>query len=126
MAMHNSNDLSVTASMVFTELRKLGISPIRCGVGLLNNESRKALLYSATSSSEGDGLSVVGWVILEGHPVLEQIYASWQTMVDYYPELEGQQLKLYYEKLLSGLSLPSTPNWKGDEKQFGHFIPFTV
>src|SRR6185312_6695884 len=34
MAMHNSNDLSVTASLVFTELRKLGVSPIRCGVGL--------------------------------------------------------------------------------------------
>ena len=50
MAMHNSNDLSATASMVFTELRKLGINPIRCGVGLLNKESRKAQLYSATSS----------------------------------------------------------------------------
>ena len=50
MAMHNSNDLSVTASMVFTELRKLGINPIRCGVGLLTKDSRKAQLYSATSS----------------------------------------------------------------------------
>jgi hypothetical protein len=49
MAMHNSNDLSVTASMVFTELRRLGINPIRCGVGLLNKESRKAQLYSATT-----------------------------------------------------------------------------
>ena len=48
MAMHNSNDLSVTASLVFTELRKLGINPIRCGVGLFNKESRKSQLYSAT------------------------------------------------------------------------------
>ena len=68
MAMHNSNDLSVTASMVFTELRKLGINPIRCGVGLLNKESRKAQLYSATSSADGDSLSLVGWVILSEHP----------------------------------------------------------
>ncbi|NKQ99560.1 hypothetical protein GUJ74_24380, partial len=36
MAMHSSSDLSVTASMFFTELRKLGINPIRGGVGLLN------------------------------------------------------------------------------------------
>jgi hypothetical protein len=33
MAMHDSNDLSETASMAFTELRKLGITPIRFGVG---------------------------------------------------------------------------------------------
>jgi hypothetical protein len=49
MAMHNSNDLSITASMVFTELRKLGINPIRCGVGLLTKETLKAQLFSATS-----------------------------------------------------------------------------
>ena len=54
MAMHNSNDLSSAASMVFTELRKLGINSIRSGVGLLNKENRKVILYSATSSEEGD------------------------------------------------------------------------
>src|SRR5260221_1759319 len=64
MAMHNSNDLSATASMVFTELRKLGINPIRCGVGLLKKDTRKAQLYSATSSSTGDSLSLAGWVLL--------------------------------------------------------------
>jgi len=53
MAMHNSNDLSSAASMVFTELRKLDIKPIRSGVGLLK-ESRleRVQLYSATTSAE--------------------------------------------------------------------------
>jgi hypothetical protein len=110
MAMHNSNDLSVTASMVFTELRKLGISPIRCGVGLLNKESRKAQLYSATVSSDGDSLSLVGWVMLSKHPVAEKIYDTWLANEDYYPELSGEQLRSYYENLLSGLPLPSVPD----------------
>src|SRR4030095_2529201 len=70
MAMHNSNDLSATASMVFSELRKLGINPILCGVGLLTKESRKAQLYAATSTAEGDSLALVGWILLQGHPVL--------------------------------------------------------
>src|SRR4029077_9143316 len=70
MAMQNRNDLSSTASMVFTELRKLGINPIRCGVGLLVKEPSKAELYSATSSTSGDGLALMGWVILSNHPVL--------------------------------------------------------
>ncbi len=126
MAMHNSNDVSAAASMVFTELRKLGIDPIRCGVGLLNKESRKALLYSATSTSNEDSLSLIGWVILSGHPVLEDIYGNWLKQEEYYPELTGTQLESYYKNLLAGLSLPSIPNWKTGEKQYGHFFPFSV
>jgi signal transduction histidine kinase len=124
MAMHSSNDLSITTSMVFTELRKLGINPIRCGVGLLNKESHKAQLYSATSSDDGDSLSLVGWVMLSGHPVLEKIYNTWLKNEEYYPELSGEQLKSYYELLLSGLSVP-VPSDTG-QKQYGTFLPFSV
>jgi len=126
MAMHNSNDLSATASLVFTELRRLGISPLRCGVGLLVKENRKAQLYSATSSTSGDSLSLVGWVELSGHTVLQNIYNSWLKNEDYFPELTGEQLKLYYEKLLSGLSLPVVPDWTKGQKQFGNFLSFSV
>ena len=126
MAMHNSNDLSVTASMVFTELRKLGINPIRCGVGLLNKESLKAQLYSATSSADGESLSLVGWVQLTGHPVLDKIYDSLVNIEEYYPVLEGgKQLRAYYKLLLAGLSVP-VPDFTDDQKQYGHFIPFSV
>ncbi|MEP7377894.1 MAG: ATP-binding protein [Chitinophagaceae bacterium] len=126
MAMHNSNDLSATASMVFTELRKLGINPIRCGVGLLTKESRRAQLYSATSSADGDSLSLVGWIILSKHPVAEKIYDTWLSNEDYYPELSGEELKSYYENLLAGLSLPSVPHWQSGQKQYGTFLPFSV
>jgi hypothetical protein len=93
---------------------------------LLNKESRKAQLYSATSTSAGDSLSLVGWVILSGHPVLENIYAAWLKNEDYYPELTGTQLKSYYENLLAGLSLPTVPNPETGEKQYGHFFSFSV
>jgi signal transduction histidine kinase len=125
ISMHNSNDLSSAASMVFTELRKLGISPIRCGVGLLSKETRKAQLYSATSSSAGDSLALIGWVILSGHPVLEKIYETWLSNEDYFPELNGEQLKSYYELLLAGLSV-SVPDWQGGQKQYGNFFNFSV
>ncbi len=125
MAMRNSNDLAVTASMVFTELRKLGISPIRCGVGLLNRESRKAQLYSATSSNDGDNLSLVGSVELSGHPVLEKIYDSWLKNEDYYPELSGEQLTSYYKFLLKGLPVP-VPDMQDIQKEYGTFLNFSV
>jgi len=127
MAMHNSNDLSVTASMVFTELRKLGINSIRCGVGLLSKETRKAQLYSATSSTDGgDSLSLIGSVDLSNHPVTEKIYESWLKNEDYFPVLSGEQLKSYYENLLSGLSLPSVPDWQDGLNEYGTFLPFSV
>ncbi len=126
MAMHNSNDLSVTASMVFTELKRLGINPIRCGVGLIDKDSHKARLYSATSSADGESLSLVGWVQLTGHPVLDKIYDSLVNIEEYYPVLEGgKQLRAYYKLLLAGLSVP-VPDFTDDQKQYGHFIPFPV
>jgi signal transduction histidine kinase len=127
MAMHSSKDLSLAASMVFTELRKIGINSIRCGVGLLSKESRKAQLYSATSSTDGgDSLSLIGWIELSNHPVSDKIYDSWLKNEDYFPELSGDQLISYYENLLSGLSLPSVPNWQDGQRQYGTFLAFSV
>jgi len=124
LAMYSSKDLSSTVSMVFTELRKLGISPLRCGVGMASKDSRKVALYSATKSDDGDGLALVGWVMLLGHPVLEKIYDSIISGEDYFPVLKGKQLKSYYQKLLSGLTLPSLPDFRPGDEQYGHFFPF--
>ena len=125
MAMHNSNDLSVTTSMIITELGKLGIKPIRCGVGIINKETHKGQLYTARFSPDGDSLSVVGWVLLEGHPVLENIYEKWVEGEDYFPELSGDSRKAYYEQLLAGLSVP-TPDFKDEQIHYGHFFSFSV
>jgi signal transduction histidine kinase len=124
MAMYNSKDLSAAASMVFTELRKLGINPLRCGVGMVSKGSEKVQLYSATTSTDGDSLSLMGWVKLSGHPVLEKILESILKLEDYFPVLKGKQLKAYYENLLSGLSLPSVPDWQTGNQQYGHFFSF--
>ena len=126
MAMRNSQDLVSTAGMVFTELRKLGISPIRCGVGLLTRDSRKAQLYSATLKTNADRPELLGWVELSGHPILTNIYDTWLKGEDFYPELAGLELKTYYEQLLSGLSVPFSPDWQSGKKEFGHFFPFTI
>jgi signal transduction histidine kinase len=122
MAMHNSNDLSVTASMVFTELRRLGINPIRSGVGLISKGSHKATLYGSTTSDQGDSLALVGWVMLEGHPVLINQYDYWARKEDYFPVLKGELLKTYYEKLSVTFSVPIE---QSDYEQYGYFLMFS-
>ncbi len=125
IAMQNSNDLSATVSMIISELRKLGITPIRCGVGIINKETHKGQLYTATTSADGDSLSVVGWVLLHGHPVLENIYQKWVEGEDYFPELTGDSMRHYYEQLLAGLSVP-LPDFKDEQKHYGHFFAISV
>ena len=122
MAMHDSNDLIATAGLVFTELRKLGINPMRCGVSLHNRENRKNLLYAATSTEEGDNLSMVGWAMLDDHPVLSEIYDSWLRGEDYFPELRGEELITYYEKIKSSFVVP--PTAQSGYEHFGYFLAF--
>ncbi|MCK5471152.1 MAG: hypothetical protein KAI99_21660, partial [Cyclobacteriaceae bacterium] len=122
MAMHNSSDLPSTASVVFTELRKLGIETMRSGISIHNKENRKILLYTATKTKDGDELSVVGWAVLDNHPVLSQIYDSWILGEDYFPELRGKLLKTYYEQIESSFKVPKE---QSETEQYGYFISFT-
>ena len=122
MAMHNSNDLTATASLVFSELRKLDIKPMRCGVGILNKNDRKALLYSAGISDQGDSLSLIGWVMLKDQVIQTEVYDRWMRNEDYFPVLKKGMLKDYYEHLKKGLNVPGdTPT----VEQYGYFIAFS-
>jgi len=123
MAMHNSNDLLETAGMVFTELRKLGIKPMRAGVGLQNKENRNVLLYSATSSNEGDSLSMVGSALLDDHPVLTNIHDTWLRGEDYFFVMSGDVLKTYYEKVTNNFNVPNQA--KAGLEHHGYFLSFS-
>lgn len=77
--MYSSTDLSATASTVFTELRKLGINPIRCGVGMMDGKSRKVALYTAIKSADGDSLGLLWWVMRLGSLRVDQGTAKSNT-----------------------------------------------
>src|SRR6185312_4261185 len=117
--------LSSAASLVFTELKKLGITAIRCGVGLFSKESPHSQLYSATISKDTDTLALIGGVHMAGHPVLEKIYNGWLNQQDYFPVLNGKELRAFYKKLSPVMNMQSIPGAGSDEKQYGHFLYFT-
>jgi signal transduction histidine kinase len=123
MAMHNSDDLIATAGVLFAEMRKLGINTFRCGVGLLTKESRKARLYSATTTNETDNLPMVGSALLDGHEVLTEMYDRWLRNEDYFPLMKGELLKAYYEKINSTFTVPTEQTEQYE--QHGYFLPFS-
>jgi hypothetical protein len=85
--------------MVFTELKKLGIKPIRSGVGIFNKDTRRLNFYSAASSSEENGLSLTGVVEISSHPLFERQYAHWQAGENLFATLNGEELRSYYQVL---------------------------
>jgi signal transduction histidine kinase len=126
MAMRSSQDLSSTAAMVFTEVRKLGISLFRAGVGIIDEEARKLQAYTSSTSAGEESLEFTGWVELTGHPVLEKVYESWQNKKDFFPVLSGEEIKTFYDRLSVGISVPYFPDWKSGKKLFGYHLILSV
>ncbi len=122
LAMYNSKDLSSTASLVFTELRKLGVNSKRCGVALLSKNSRHTQLYVATTTLDTDSLDLVGAIELSGHPSLEKQYESWLKNEDYFTVLKGEELKSYKEVIYSMLPVPYDHTY---HEEFGYYLAFS-
>ncbi|HTQ63705.1 MAG TPA: ATP-binding protein [Puia sp.] len=125
MSMYNSQDISATAGVVFAELDKLGIKPIRSGVGLVSREDRKMQLYSMASSADGKNLSLMGEIALSGHPVFDKQYEFWLRKENYFVTLKGDELRSYYDILSSKLNTRLDIGYQSNEEQFAYWIMFS-
>lgn len=109
MAMHSPDDLSETVNVFFKELKTLGIIPIRCGVGQIDEANRTTSLTTTTSSQQGESFQVIGKVKQTGHPVLDGIFDHWKLQQEYHPVLEGEDIKAYYDVMNAQIGYPDYP-----------------
>ncbi|MFZ9388542.1 MAG: ATP-binding protein [Chitinophagaceae bacterium] len=121
MAMHNSEDIAATVDVFFRELKNLGITPIRCGVGQIDKDTRTSNVSATTSSKQGDSYEVMGKLKLEGHPVLDAIFAHWENQKEYYPILKGEELTEYYRTMNPQVGFPDYP---AEAVQYGSYFYF--
>ena len=119
MAMYNTNDLSTTVSTFFKELRSLNVLPWRCGVGQLEEETKTTFLTTTSNTMNGESFEVRGTLQQEGHPVLDGIFQHWQLQKEFYPVLQGEDIRRYYEIIRPHIAYPEHPL---EEIQYGHFI----
>ena len=122
MAMHSSEDLAATIGIFYRELESFSITPRRCGVGLLDEDTRMAELSTVNTTEQGDSVEIIGKLKMEGHPVLEGIFDNWILQCEYHPVLRGNEIKEYYQLIRPQISFPEYPN---DAVQFGYFFYFT-
>ncbi len=109
MAMHSPDDLSDTVNVFFKELKTLGIIPIRCGVGQIDEATRTTSLTTTTSSQQGDSFKVIGKIKQTGHPVLDGIIENWKLQKEYHPVLQGDDIKAYYNVMNAQIGYPDYP-----------------
>ena len=121
MAMHSSEDLSATIYAFYHELELFSITPRRCGVGLLDKETRMAELSTMNTTEQGQSIEVIGKLKMIGHPVLEGVYVNWLAQEEYHPVLRGNEIKEYYQIIRPQVAFPEYPN---DAVQYGYFFFF--
>ncbi|MBL7723948.1 MAG: nuclear transport factor 2 family protein [Chitinophagaceae bacterium] len=122
MAMHSSGDLAITVDSFFGELQSLHITPRRCGVTLIDKESRIADLTVTTATEDGETKKVIAKLKLSGHPVLDGVYDHWKKQTEFHPVLQGADIKAYYQVMNPQVAFP---DFAEDEKQYGHYFFFT-
>ena len=102
MAMQNSRDIGEAIGLLFTELEKLGIVTLRCGILIIERETKSLEVWTAVSTPEGKVGQAGGRFSMTIHPMLEGAFNAWQqkeTMYTY--ELAGDELVNYFKILLA-------------------------
>ena len=121
LAMHSSEDLAITVDAFFTELKLLHVMPRRCGVTLIDEESRIADLTVTTATQGGESKKVIAKLKLSGHPVLDAVFDNWKLQQEFHPVLKGDEIKEYYKVMNPQVAFP---DFAEDEKQYGHYFFF--
>ena len=121
MAMHNSTDLSSTVNIFFKELKALGIIPMRCGVGEMQDETHTSDLVFTSADKQGELYELPGKLKHEGHPIVENIYNYWKIQKEYHPVLQGADINAYYKVIKSQMTLPDFPEYA---KHYGNYFYF--
>ncbi|HVE61233.1 MAG TPA: hypothetical protein VNA26_05410, partial [Chitinophagaceae bacterium] len=109
MAMHKSEDLHGAVKIMFEEFQKLNLDVLRCGVGILNKDSRTGSVWATSVSDSGRAIQISANESFDTHPLMMLIYQSWQKQEDLSYVLQGQDLSDYYKAMdASELKLPKS------------------
>jgi signal transduction histidine kinase len=121
MSMHRSEDLPGTINLFYHELETLSVTPRRCGVGLVDQETRISEISTVNFTGEGTSIEILGHLKLAGHPLLDALYYHWTRQEEYHPILRGNEIRDYYQLIRPQISYPDYP---GDQVQYGYFFNF--
>ena len=121
MAMHSSEELASTISTFYHEIEMLSVTPRRCGVAIMDKDTKIAELSTMNTREDGKSLVVMGHIKMEGHRILDEVFDHWLQQKEYHATLRGPEIKEYYQVLRPQIEFPDYPN---DAVQYGYYFMF--
>ena len=122
ISMRKSSELSETSTLLLQKLKELQIDPIRCGVGIFDDEHDAIQLWLSSASGSDDVLQIVDYYSLHVHPVFENIIPARKKNAPYVlTALRGAQVRQYYE-IMSTYAVPSGDTVYNPEEYFYSFF----
>jgi len=100
MAMHNSEDVTTTISTVFTELEKLGIENLRCGISIISKD-RTMEVWSVSNVGEGKIVKGAGSFDMNAQPIWQHLYEGWEKKEELQESFLAGKEKEDYIKILN-------------------------
>jgi hypothetical protein len=100
MAMHSSDDVTSATATMFTELEKLGIENLRCGISVIN-KNKTMEVWSVSNVGEGKTVKGAGSFDMNAHPVWQNLYEGWQRKEEFQESFLAGKEKEDYVKLLN-------------------------
>ncbi|MBL8006881.1 MAG: nuclear transport factor 2 family protein [Ignavibacteria bacterium] len=123
MAMHHSSELVDASTVLFYELKSLGIEAIRTGVAIFDSSNHTVEIWSS-QLIEKERNKILGVVPFKAHPFFEACYKSWLSKEPYFfYEIAGRELIKYYKTMSSLLSYPETKKYNPREIFYTFFFP---
>jgi len=99
MAMQTSEDVVSATSVLFSELDKLGIKTMRCGI-LLLDEAQTMEVWTSVFTKDQQVTKIIGRLDMTIHPLLQGIFRSWKQKDEIYSyKLVGDDIQRYYSAL---------------------------
>jgi signal transduction histidine kinase/ketosteroid isomerase-like protein len=107
MAMHNSEDVSAATATMFTELERLGIENLRCGITIIHKNKIQEVwsVSNVMDNLDGDAIEkkkvlAAGIFDMNAHPLWQLIYDKWDNKEDFMQyDLAGKDKEDYFKIL---------------------------
>ncbi len=99
MAMNKSRDLEQVVAVIFRELDRLDLKTLRCGIGIINVESRCVNVWTTTKTNRGFEMNFSGNESMDVHPLLQGVFEAWKKQEDFKYTLKGEDLLRYYNTM---------------------------
>lgn len=124
IAMRSSSELAETSAVLFRELKELGITAIRTGVGIFDDANEAMEIWGGTVADSQEVVKILDYVSLHIHPVFENISpARKQNKPFALTVLSGIEVKQYYQTMSASLTVPLHQSHR--EKEFFYSFFFS-